>query len=353
MTQAAQVLTQQLNELESNLPKELAKINDAAALDHLRQDYFGKKGRLTTILKGLGSLSGEERGVIGKQANGLKERLNALLETKESELKQAAYESLAKSEWFDATVPAQPFPAGYHKKIKGHLHPVTLVQQRLEQVFTSMGFSIFDGPQVESDFYNFEALNFTPDHPAREMQDTFYTKQGHLLRTHTSPVQIRAMQSQKPPLRIIVPGRVFRYEEIDASHEHTFNQMEGMVIDREVTTAHLLFLMETLLREIFQRETTVRLRPGYFPFVEPGFELDMQCFICRGKGCKVCKQSGWVEVLPCGLVHPNVLRAGGLDPNQWQGAAFGLGLTRLAMLSHKIEDIRHLQESEPAFLYQF
>jgi len=216
-----------------------------------------------------------------------------------------------------------------------------------------------DGPQVETDFFNFEALNFTDDHPAREMQDTFYTKQAHLLRTHTSSVQVRGMKKLTPPLRMIAPGRVFRYEEIDASHEHTFYQMEGMIIDKKISVSHLLYLMKTLLKEIFSgigdndKEVTVRLRPGYFPFVEPGFELDMQCLLCKGKGCSVCKQSGWLEVLPCGLVHPNVIKAGGLDPNEWQGAAFGLGLNRLVMMSYGIEDIRYFQNANPAFLSQF
>ncbi len=353
MTEQAQALQKALQALESELSQTLDSANTIAELESLRQNFLGKKGKLTAVLKGLGSLSSEERALVGTQANKLKERLTASLENREAQLKEQQYAALAETEWFDATVPPPPFPAGYHKSGAGHLHPVTIVQRRLEEIFTSMGFSIFDGPQVETDFFNFEALNFTPDHPAREMQDTFYTKQGYLLRTHTSPVQVRAMQSQKPPLRIIVPGRVFRYEELDASHEHTFNQMEGMVIDRKVSVAHLLYLMRTLLKEIFCSEIEVRLRPGYFPFVEPGFELDMQCLICHGKGCQFCKYSGWVEVLPCGLVHPNVLRAGGLDPDEWQGAAFGLGLTRLAMLNYKIEDIRHLQTPNPAFLYQF
>ena len=227
------------------------------------------------------------------------------------------------------------------------------MQSELEDIFTSMGFSIQDGPQVETDYYNFGALNFTDDHPAREMQDTFYTTTRNLLRTHTSAVQVRSMLKMKAPMKIIVPGRVFRYEEIDASHEHTFYQMEGMIIDREVSISNLLYLMRTLLKEVFKNEVEVRLRPGYFPFVEPGFELDIQCIICGGGGCRVCKKSGWLEVLPCGLVHPNVIRAGGLDPSEWQGAAFGLGLNRLVMMRHSIEDIRHFQDSNPAFLKQF
>ena len=253
-----------------------------------------------------------------------------------------------------------------------------------------MGFSIVDGPQLEDDRHNFGALNFTDDHPARDMQDTFYTQAQagatHLLRTHTSSVQIRALEKLKPPLRIIAPGRVFRYEEVDASHEHTFYQMEGMIIDRQISVGNLLHLMQTLLTEVFGREVDVRLRPGYFPFVEPGFELDMKCLVCNGRGldaaqsptpsmtfgsqkdgihaaaspapsmalgCSVCKHSGWVEVLPCGLVHPNVLRNVGLDPLEWQGAAFGLGLNRLVMMQHGIEDIRHFMLGKLTFLRQF
>jgi phenylalanyl-tRNA synthetase alpha chain len=216
-----------------------------------------------------------------------------------------------------------------------------------------MGFAVRLGPDLDTDYYNFGALNFPPDHPARDMQDTFWLEGGNLLRTHTSPVQVRGMQRLGPPLRMIAPGRVFRNEEVDPSHEHTFYQLEGMMVDREVSVANLIYYMKALLAGIFKRDTTVRLRPGYFPFVEPGFELDIQCLLCDGKGCPVCKQSGWVELLPCGLVHPNVLRMGGIDPDQWMGFAFGLGLTRLAMMRYQIDDIRHLLGGDVRFLSQF
>ena len=212
-----------------------------------------------------------------------------------------------KGEWLDLTLPA-PGPR------PGSLHPVTQIQNEIEDLFTSLGFAVLDGPEVETEYHNFDALNIPPDHPARDMQDTFWLKDGNLLRTHTSPVQVRGMEKLGPPLRMIAPGRVFRNEEVDASHEHTFYQLEGMMIDRDVSVAHLIYFMKTLLSAIFKREVTVRLRPGYFPFVEPGFELDIQCLICGGPGCPVCKQSGWVELLPCGLVHPNVLRMSGIDP---------------------------------------
>ena len=211
----------------------------------------------------------------------------------------------------------------------------------------------WSGPEVESEYNNFDALNIPPDHPARDMQDTFWLEGGHLLRTHTSPVQVRGMRKLGPPLRMIAPGRVFRNEEVDASHEHTFYQLEGMMVDREVSVANLIYFMKTLLSAVFKREVTVRLRPGYFPFVEPGFELDIQCLICGGPGCPVCKQSGWVELLPCGLVHPNVLRMGGIDPEQWNGFAFGLGLTRLVMMRYAIDDIRLLQSGDLRFISQF
>jgi phenylalanyl-tRNA synthetase alpha chain len=216
-----------------------------------------------------------------------------------------------------------------------------------------MGFEILDGPEVETDYYNFEALNIPPYHPARDMQDTFWTEDGNLLRTHTSAIQIRGMERLKPPFRVIGPGRVFRYESIDASHENTFYQVEGMMIDKDISVAHLIYFMKTLLKEIFKRDITIRLRPGYFPFVEPGFELDIQCLICGGKGCSVCKYSGWLELLPCGLVQPNVLRYGKIDPDKWSGFAFGLGLNRLVMMRYGINDIRHFLSGDIRFLYQF
>ncbi len=342
-------LRQDLKNLEADLNRQLEQATEKQSLENLRQDYLGKKGKLTAILKGLGKVTPEERAEIGKIANELKQALDTNITERAQKLEELYYESLSENEWYDMTLVPQPFAGAK----PGHIHPISSMQKRLEAIFTSMGFSILDGPQVETDFHNFEALNFTGDHPAREMQDTFYTEQDHLLRTHTSPVQIRGMKLLEPPMRIIAPGRVFRYEELDASHEHTFYQMEGMVIAEKVSVGNLLYLMHTLLEEIFDRKVEIKLRPGYFPFVEPGFELDMKCQVCSGKGCPVCKYSGWSEVMPCGLVHPNVLRAGGLDPEKWQGAAFGLGLNRLVMMHHGIEDIRYFQGAKPAFLYQF
>jgi len=250
------------------------------------------------------------------------------------------------AEWIDVTLPA-PGPR------PGSLHPITQIQMEIEDLFVSLGFMVLDGPEVETEYHNFDALNIPPEHPARDAQDTFWLTNGNLLRTHTSPVQVRGMERCSPPLRMIAPGRAFRNESVDASHEHTFYQLEGMMIDRDVSVAHLLYFMKTLLAEIFRREVTVRLRPGFFPFVEPGFELDIQCVICGGSGCPVCKQSGWVELLPCGLVNPNVLRISGIDPEKWNGFAFGLGLTRLVMMRYGIDDIRLLQSGDLRFLQQF
>lgn len=339
--------------LESQAYEAIRQAHDMEALARISQEYTGKKGALTAILKKLGTLSPEERSVVGKAANAFKEKLTTWLNSREKELEELRLSQLAETEFLDLSVTPPEFAAVASGLSSGHIHPIVQTQRRLEQIFTSMGFSIADGPQIEDDYHNFGALNFTDDHPARDMQDTFYTKNGYLLRTHTSSVQIRVLESTKPPLRIVAPGRVFRYEEVDASHEHTFYQMEGMVVDRKVSVANLLHLMQTLLSEVFGRTVTTRLRPGYFPFVEPGFELDMQCLVCNGSGCPVCKHSGWVEVLPCGLIHPNVLAAVGLDPREWQGAAFGLGLNRLVMMQHGIEDIRHFMAGKLDFLEQF
>jgi len=347
-------LIAEIHALEQKAAQAIAAAADAEALQSASQDFVGKKGALTNVMKQLGTLSAEERGAVGKAANEFKTKLEALLTTKESQLRESKYASLGETEFVDMSVTPAEFAATPSGAVaSGHIHAISRTQKQLEEIFTSMGFSIVDGPQVEDDYHNFGALNFTDDHPARDMQDTFYTKTGHLLRTHTSTIQIRALERMKPPLRIIAPGRVFRYEEVDASHEHTFYQMEGMIVDRKISVGNLLHLMQTLLTTIFGKEVDVRLRPGYFPFVEPGFELDMKCLVCSGTGCPVCKHSGWVEVLPCGLVHPNVLKSAGLDPNEWQGAAFGLGLNRLVMMQHGIEDIRHFMAGKLDFLRQF
>ena len=339
-------MEQQLAELKASALARIAAIATPDQLEAVRVEVAGRKGALAEIGKGMGKLPADEKGKIGKLLNETKTAVESALDARKAAFDEAALNTRLESEWLDLTLPAPGVRPGA-------LHPITIIQREIEDLFSSMGFAILSGPEVETEFNNFDALNIPADHPARDMQDTFWLEGGHLLRTHTSPVQVRGMQRLGPPLRMIAPGRVFRNEEVDPSHEHTFYQLEGMMIDRDVSVAHLIYYMKTLLQGIFKREVTVRLRPGYFPFVEPGFELDIQCLLCGGQGCPVCKQSGWVELLPCGLVHPNVLRLGGIDPEEWNGFAFGLGLTRLAMMRYAIDDIRHLQGGDVRFLQQF
>ncbi len=339
-------MEQQLAELKASALARIAAITTPDQLEAVRVEVAGRKGALAEMGKGMGKLPADERGRIGKLLNETKTAVESALDARKAAFDEAALNTRLESEWLDLTLPAPGVRPGA-------LHPITIIQREIEDLFSSMGFAVLSGPEVETEFNNFDALNIPADHPARDMQDTFWLEGGHLLRTHTSPVQVRGMQRLGPPLRMIAPGRVFRNEEVDPSHEHTFYQLEGMMIDRDVSVAHLIYYMKTLLQGILKREVTVRLRPGYFPFVEPGFELDIQCLLCGGKGCPVCKQSGWVELLPCGLVHPNVLRLGGIDPEQWNGFAFGLGLTRLAMMRYAIDDIRHLQGGDVRFLQQF
>ena len=340
------MLDSSLAGLQSGALERIRQARTAEELESVRVEALGRKGSLANFSKEMGKLPPEQRAHAGKLLNAVKQALETAIETRKREFGEAALRARLESEWIDLTLPA-PGPR------PGHLHPVTRIQAEIEELFISLGFTVLDGPEVESEYHNFDALNIPADHPARDMQDTFWLTDGNLLRTHTSPVQVRGMEKLGPPLRMIAPGRVFRNESVDASHEHTFYQLEGMMIDRDVSVAHLIYFMKTLLASIFGREVVVRLRPGYFPFVEPGFELDIHCLICDGAGCPVCKQSGWVELLPCGLVNPNVLRMSGIDPEQWNGFAFGLGLTRLVMMRYGIDDIRLLQGGDLRFLNQF
>lgn len=340
------MLEDQIKKLEAAALQQIQVADRPEALEAVRVDVLGRKGSLGQFSKQFGKLTPEERATAGKALNTAKETLETALEERKHAFEAQALEARLQTEWIDLTLPS-PGPR------PGSLHPVTQVQNEIEDLFTSLGFAVLDGPEVETEYHNFDALNIPLAHPARDMQDTFWLADGNLLRTHTSPVQVRGMERFGPPLRMIAPGRVFRNEEVDASHEHTFYQVEGMMVDRNVSVAHMLYFMKTLLSAIFRREVTIRLRPGYFPFVEPGFELDIQCLICGGAGCPVCKQSGWVELMPCGLVHPNVLRMSGIDPDQWGGFAFGLGLTRLAMMRYGIDDIRLFESGDLRFLRQF
>jgi phenylalanyl-tRNA synthetase alpha chain len=340
------MLVSSIEELESRALERIAAARTAEELEAARVEAIGRKGRLDQLFKEMGKLAPEERKSAGQRLNAAKQRLESAIQARQGEFASAALGARLDAEWLDLTLPA-PGPR------RGHLHPITLIQRELEELFVSLGFAVLDGPEVETEYRNFDALNIPADHPARDAQDTFWLGGGNLLRTHTSPVQVRGMEALGPPLRMIAPGRVFRNESVDASHEHTFYQIEGMMIDRQVSVAHLIYFMKQMLTAVFQREVVVRLRPGFFPFVEPGFELDIRCLLCGGSGCPVCKQSGWVEQLGCGLVHPRVLRMSGIDPEEWNGFAFGLGLTRLAMMRYGIDDIRWLQSGDLRFLEQF
>ncbi len=340
------MLEEKIRELQSSALERIHSATTPEALEAVRVDVLGRKGLLAGFSKEFGKLTPDARAAAGKALNAAKEAIEAAFDAKNKAFADAALAKRLESEWLDLTLPAPGVRPG-------SLHPVTQIQAEIEDLFTSLGFAVLDGPEVEDEYHNFDALNIPAEHPARDMQDTFWLADGHLLRTHTSPVQIRGMEKLGPPLRMIAPGRVFRNEEVDASHEHTFYQVEGMMIDRDVSVANLTYFMKTLLSSIFRRDVTVRLRPGFFPFVEPGFELDIRCLICGGSGCAVCKHSGWVELLPCGLVHPNVLRMSGIDPDEWGGFAFGLGLTRLAMMRYGIDDIRLMNSGDLRFLNQF
>lgn len=336
----------EIDAIVAGLSSAIAGAAGAAALRVLEVDALGKKGSVTALMKRVGGLPPTERRDFGAAAGAARTQVASALQARAETLAAARLAAELDDFRFDETLSGQPGPAGA-------IHPLSIVQREVEDVFASMGFSVLDYPEVDSEFSNFEALNIPSWHPARDMQDTFWLQSGHLLRTHTSAGQVRAMHALKPPFRAVFPGRVFRYESTDASHEHTFHQVEGLMVAREVSVGHLLDSMRTLLGAIFGETVKVRLRPGYFPFVEPGFELDIGCRVCSGDGCSVCKQSGWLELLPCGLVHPNVLRMGGLDPEQWQGWAFGLGLSRLVMMRYGLRDIRLMLSGDTRLVEPF
>jgi phenylalanyl-tRNA synthetase alpha chain len=336
----------QLSELKTSALARIESAGSPEELEAVRVDVLGRRGVIAQVSKDMGKIAPDRRAQTGKLLNETKQAVEAALEQRQQRFAESALRARLETEWIDLTLPAPP-------PKPGRLHPISQIQAEIEDLFLSLGFAVLDGPEVETEWHNFDALNIPRDHPARDAQDTFWLADGNVLRTHTSPVQIRGMERLRAPLRIIAPGRVFRNESTDASHEHTFYQLEGMMVDRDVSIAHMLYYMKTLLRAIFKREVEVRLRPGFFPFVEPGFELDMRCLLCGGAGCPVCKQSGWVELLGCGLVHPNVLRFSGLDPEEWNGFAFGVGLTRLIMMRYGIDDIRYLQSGDLRFLRQF
>ena len=323
----------------------------AAALHALERAVIDKGGELNQILRGVKDLDGAVRHSIGKAANEAKERLQAALEARRREFDREAVSAALARAPVDPTQPRLP------RRLRGHEHPVRAMMRELEDLFESMGFAVVDGPEVETDFYNFEALNIPRDHPARDAQDTFYVEGGHVLRTHTSNLQIRAMRALGAPLRVVAPGRVYRNETQDASHEHTFHQIEGLVVDEGISVAHLKGVLEQMLARLFglgaDERVPTRLRPHHFPFVEPGLELDFECRLCGGRGCATCKGSGWIELCGCGMVHPKVLEAGQVDPERYTGFAFGLGIDRLTMMRHAIGDIRWFMAGDLRFLGQF
>lgn len=346
-------MEKQLKELEKSALEELSKIKSLDNLQNLYTEYLGRKGQLTKILKGMKDLSEEQKRIIGPLSNSVKNKLENLFDAKQLELENLAIARELEKDFFDTTLP------GTARAI-GHIHPLSQVQEEVERIFSQMGFAIMDGPEIESEYYNFEGLNIPADHPARDMQDTFFIAEKNdkdhgrmVLRTHTSPVQVRTMEKYGAPLRVIVPGRVFRYEATDASHDTTFYQVEGLLVDQDISLSHLKGIMTEFLTRLFGKKVNVRFRPGYFPFVEPGLELDFSCLLCEGKGCRVCKKTGWVEFMGAGMVHENVLKAGGIDPKKYQGWAFGFGLTRLVMMRYGIDDIRLLTSGELRFIRQF
>jgi phenylalanyl-tRNA synthetase alpha chain len=318
---------------------------DLTALEEVRVRVLGKKGLLTEQLKGLGSLSAVERPAAGQQINEAKAAVHAALEMHRIRLEQTLLERELASGRLDVTLPGRG-------QETGSVHPVTRTRLRIEHIFAQAGFQIATGPEVEDDFHNFEALNIPKNHPARAMHDTFYFPDGRLLRTHTSPVQIRAMRATPPPLAVIAPGRVYRIDS-DTTHTPMFHQVEGICIGENISFANLKAMLHTFVERFFEQRLGMRMRPSYFPFTEPSAEVDIECVFCHGRGCKVCKQTGWLEILGCGMVHPNVLTAAGLDPESWQGYAFGMGIDRLAMLRYGVNDLRLFFENDLQFLKQF
>lgn len=337
-----------IEQLKQEVLEQLQSVKDWKVLQDLENKYLGRKGELTELLKNIKDLSEEARREIGQLANTAKQEISGKFE----DLKKMLSHN-NKNEFVDITLPGE-------KMLNGHIHPLALVQKEIEDLFISLGFMILDGPELESDYYNFEALNVPPHHPARDMQDTFYidkkNKDGEydlVLRTQTSPVQVRAMQKHGAPLRGIAPGRTFRSEATDVRHEHTFYQLEGLMVDKNISFADLKGVLELVGKKLYGPDTKLRMRPKFYPFVEPGANGEYSCFLCHGKGCRLCKNTGWLEILGCGMIHPDVLRAGGVDPKEYTGFAFGFGLNRLAMLKYNIDDIRLFAGNDTRFLEQF
>lgn len=339
-------MKEKLEALKAEATAEIQAASDEKSIEELRVKYLGKKGELTALLKQMGSLSPEERPVMGQLVNKAKQEVEELISNKKAEISKKATEQKLLNETIDITMPGKSGKPG-------KLHPLNTVLNDMIDIFQSMGFDVVDGPEVETDHYNFECLNVPADHPARDMQDTFYLGENLLLRTQTSAAQIRTMETRKPPIRVICPGRVFRADEVDATHSPVFHQIEGLVVDKGITMCDLKGVLEQFAHEIYGKDTKVKFRPSFFPFTEPSVEVDVTCSECGGKGCRVCKGGGWIEILGAGMVHPKVLKSCGIDPDEYSGFAFGIGLDRLTTTRYKISDIRLLFENDKRFLEQF
>ena len=339
-------MKQQLEEIKKSALGVIENLQDMQQVENARIKFLGKKGELTSILKQMGKLSAEERPVIGQLANEIRAELDKKITDKTKQLKEIALNEKLKSEAIDVTMPGESVELG-------HIHPLTAVLNELKDIFIGMGFNIAEGPEVEKDYYNFEALNIPKDHPARDTQDTFYINENVVLRTQTSPVQIRVMENTEPPIRIIAPGRVYRSDAVDDTHSPLFHQVEGLVVDKGINMADLKGTLEAFAKRLYGEDTKIRLRPHHFPFTEPSCEIDVSCFKCGGKGCPMCKGEGWIEILGGGMVHPKVLKNGGIDPEVYSGFAFGVGLERLTMFKYNIDDMRLLYENDLRFLSQF
>ncbi|MGM9629418.1 phenylalanine--tRNA ligase subunit alpha [Butyricicoccus sp.] len=339
-------MKEKLQSIRELAEQAMAASKDARELDAIRVKYLGKKGEVTALMKNMRNLAPEERPAFGQLVNDLRASIEAGLAENKARLEAIALEAKLKSETIDVTMPGEEVTVGTK-------HPISTVLDEVKDIFIGMGFSIGEGPEVEKDWYNFEALNIPKDHPARDTQDTFYISDDVVLRTQTSPIQIRTMEHKKPPIRIIAPGRVFRSDAVDATHSPLFHQIEGLVVDKGIRMSDLKGILEMFAKKLYGEDTVVRFRPHHFPFTEPSAEMDMQCFQCHGEGCPLCKGEGWIEILGCGMVHPKVLEVCGIDPDEYSGYAFGIGLERIVMSRYKINDIRMFYENDVRFLHQF
>ncbi len=339
-------MKEKLEQIKAEAIREIQNSDGLAKLNDVRVAFLGKKGELTAVLKGMKDVLPEERPIVGQLVNETRESIEKLIEQTKAKLEAAERDLKLKQEVIDVTLPAK-------KNKVGHSHPNTIALEEVENIFIGMGYEVVEGPEVEYDYYNFEALNIPANHPAKDEQDTFYINQDIVLRTQTSPVQVREMEKGRLPIRMIAPGRVFRSDEVDATHSPSFHQIEGLVIDKNITFADLKGTLAEFAKELFGEDTRVKFRPHHFPFTEPSAEVDVTCFKCGGKGCRFCKGSGWIEILGCGMVHPRVLKMSGIDPEEYSGFAFGVGLERIALLKYEIDDMRLLYENDDRFLKQF